>query len=146
MEHGGKGILGAVLGPRYSGIVFVLLYEVIVIHMQLTFVENWGPRFENLLWGVFGGFPILSMSSGRFYFQNHNEDLLKVIFDIFRNLESSRTRSKVWRTYWFVGNSWESRKLLVTTPKTWSGGARHGHEGLVFIRAPTSFWWKYDDR
>lgn len=36
-------------GPERDKIVFTLLYKVIINHVRLSFIDVWGPRFENLL-------------------------------------------------------------------------------------------------
>lgn len=52
--------------PKCGKIVLAQLDEVIIIHMQFTLLNIWGPGWISPLWGVFGGFSILAKSLGLF--------------------------------------------------------------------------------
>lgn len=54
-----------------------------------------GPDFESLHWRVFRGFAIFVTSYRKLSFQDYLEDLLKIIFSIFKNLENSYTRLEI---------------------------------------------------
>lgn len=91
----GKKDLITVSGPGRGEIVFTLLNEVIAIYVRLIFVDIWGLGFKSRSYGVFGGAPILAMSCRGLCFQDCDEDLLKAILGLLRNLKGSQNMSRV---------------------------------------------------
>lgn len=88
-EHGGKKNLIATSKIRYSKIVFVLLDEVVIIHVQLALINVQCFMLKSLLWEVLGNSLILAINRKQLCLQYCLRDPLKIIFIVFGGLGGS---------------------------------------------------------
>lgn len=99
-EDSHKKYLFIIFSFEIGKIIFALGYKVIAVYIGLTLVYIRGSNFKDLLYRLFyslsiGLIVLIFLICNIFCLYNYFENLMKIIFDILKDLRSSKARFRI---------------------------------------------------